>query len=179
VPPLRDRSEDIPLLMEWYMEKIAQSESGRFKKFSPEAKEILKGYHYPGNVRELKNIVADSYYSAKGILIGIQELPSEVRHMDISEFDAESGAAGRLYNQIIEGRGNFEALVKKPFGERQFGASLVRGVVERALKDSDGKYRDAFSRLRIPDRRYSVTMQFLKRNNCYVDFRPFRRIRGD
>jgi Nif-specific regulatory protein len=179
VPPLRDRSEDIPLLIEWYMEKIAQSGGGRFKKFSPEAKEILKGYHYPGNVRELEKIVESSYYSAKGILIGIQDLPSEVHHMNVSEFDAESRAADRLYNQIIEGQGNFEELVRKPFAERQFGASLVQGVVKRALKDSEGKYRDAFSRLRIPDRRYSVTLQFLKRNNCYVDFRPFRRSRGD
>jgi len=175
VPPLRNRSEDIPLLVEWYLEQIAQSESGRSKKLSLDAWELLKNYHYPGNVRELKNIAAQSYYSGRGILIGIEELPSEVRHSDAMEYSAESVAASRLYNRILAREGNFEELVRKPFGNRQFGASLVKGVIERALKDTRGRYRDAFVRLGIPDRHYSVTMQFLKRNNCYVDFRPFRR----
>jgi hypothetical protein len=88
-----------------------------------------------------------------------------------------SDAAERLYSQIMEGLGDFERLVRRPFMKHQFGSSVVREVIERALRDSGGKYRDAFSLLKIPDRRYAMTMQFLKRHNCYVDFRSFRRIR--
>ena len=63
---------------------------------------------------------------------------------------------------------------KKPFLQRQFNAALVRDVVRKALQDAGGNYRNAFIRLRIPDRRYALTMQFLKRNKCFLDFRPFR-----
>ncbi len=174
VPALRDHSEDIPLLIEWYLEKIAQSEGGRFKKYSAEAKALLKAYHYPGNVRELKNIVAESYYSSRSQIIEIGELPPEVRQGAGLETSSEAGIAGRIYVEIIERRGTFEELVRGPFLNHQFGSSVVRGVVERALRDSGGKYRDAFVLLRIPDRSYSMTMQFLKRKNCYLDFRPFR-----
>lgn len=179
VPHLRDHAEDIPLLIEWYLEKIAQSEGGKFKRYSKAANELLKTYHYPGNVRELKNIVSESYYSAKGQIIEADDLPPEVRQGAGYETGSESGIAGRLYVEIIEGRATFEELVREPFLNHQFGSSVVRGVIERALKDSGGKYRDAFTLLAIPDRQYSATMQFLKRKNCYLDFRPFRRIRKD
>jgi hypothetical protein len=95
------------------------------------------------------------------------------------EISSEAGVAGRLYIEIIEGRGTFEELVRAPFLNHEFGSSVVRGVLERALRESGGKYRDAFILLRIPDRYYSMTMQFLKRKNCYLDFRPFRHIRKD
>jgi len=179
VPHLRDHAEDIPLLIEWYLEKIAQSEGGKFKRYSKAANELLKTYHYPGNIRELKNIVSESYYSAKGQIIEADELPQEVRQGAGYAIGSESGIAGRLYVEIIEGRATFEELVREPFLNHQFGSSVVRGVIERALKDSGGQYRDAFTLLGIPDRQYSATMQFLKRKNCYLDFRPFRRIRKD
>jgi hypothetical protein len=51
----------------------------------------------------------------------------------------------------------------------------VRAVIQLALEES-GMYRRAFGLLRVPSR-YSLTMQFLKRNNCYLDYRPFRRNR--
>ncbi len=177
VPPLREHSEDIPLLIEWFLKKTSELESGRFKRFKPEALDLLRKYSYPGNIRELKNIVAGSYYSTVGVSIGPDELPPEVRRDDVEDINSESYAAGRLYNEILEGKGGFENLVKEPFLKHQFGSSLVRGVIQRALKDAGGRYRDAFVRLRIPDERYSMTIQFLKRYKCYLDFRPYRRIR--
>jgi hypothetical protein len=68
--------------------------------------------------------------------------------------------------------------VQAPFLQHQFGSSFVRVIIKRALEDSGGIYLQAFLLLRIPESRYSVTMQFLKRNNCYIDFRPFRRDGG-
>jgi transcriptional regulator with GAF, ATPase, and Fis domain/serine/threonine protein kinase/tetratricopeptide (TPR) repeat protein len=177
VPPLRDHAEDIPLLIEWFLEGIAQSEGGRSKIFSQRAKEVLCTYHYPGNVRELKNIVSEAYYSAKMRIMDMDILRIDVRKSDFVDNSSYSKAAGYIFAEIVEGRGNFENLVKEPFTHHKFGIPVLRGVIELALKETHGKYRDAFSLLRIPDRRYSIIMQFLKRNKCYVDFRPFRRVR--
>ncbi len=175
VPPLRERLEDVPLLIQWFLEETAKRGNGRPKKLLPEAFQLLKNYTYPGNIRELKNIVSGSYFSTAATIIGPEELPAEVRGAFIGEVESEHKGAARLYLEILEGRGGFEDLVKKPFLRRQFTVSLVRGVIQNALKDSGGVYRSAFARLRIPDRQYAVTLQFLKHNKCYVDYRPFRR----
>jgi transcriptional regulator with GAF, ATPase, and Fis domain len=179
VPPLRERSEDIAPLSCYFLTKIAESENGCAKIILFDALELLKKYFYPGNIRELKNIIAVSYYTTLGSSIGPDDLPPEVRREDGREADSESGAAaGRLYQEILEGRGCFEDLVKAPFLQHQFGALRVRGVIQRALKDAGGKYRNALACLGIPDRRYATTIQFLKRHKCYLDYRPFRRNRS-
>jgi DNA-binding NtrC family response regulator len=179
VPPLRERSEDVLLLLGWFLKKIAEQEGKRPKKFSPEALEALKKYTYPGNIRELINIVAACCYSTGKPIIGLEDLPPEVRGGYAIESGSESSVTDRLYREIEEGKGAFEDLVKKPFLQHQFDRSVVRGVVERALKAANGIYRGAFARLRIPAHRYSLNMQFLKRNKCYLDFRPFRHNRPD
>ncbi len=174
VPPLRERLEDIPLLAKSFLRKTSENEGGRLKSFSPEAMALLKRYPYPGNVRELLNVVAGSYYSSNEHTINVGDLPPEVRR-DVSEAEStESGTAARLYREILDGKGNFEDRIKDPFLRHDFGSSVVRGVLRRALKESGGRYREAFRRLGIPDRRYATTMQFLKRHRCYLDFRLYR-----
>jgi two-component system response regulator HydG len=57
IPPLRVRTEDIPLLAQHFLEKFTEENSKKFKSFTPEAMEILMNYEWPGNVRELENNV--------------------------------------------------------------------------------------------------------------------------
>jgi hypothetical protein len=84
-------------------------------------------------------------------------------------------ATGEIYRKIRKGDGNFEEFVKRPLLLRDFDKELVRQIIRRALVDSRGKYRTALRLLRVPDKSYAVTIQFLKRNDCYLDFRPFRK----
>jgi len=173
-PSLRERTEDIPLLVKHFLQKICDHEKGATRRFSPEATELLQQYSYPGNIRELKNIVAAAYYTSSGNVIEAGALPSEVRIRNAAEITLNS-VADNLYRGILAGEGGFEDLVKKPYLSRCFEASVVRGVIQRALSDSSGVYRNAFERLRIPKNHYAATMQFLKRHRCYLDFLPFRR----
>jgi DNA-binding NtrC family response regulator len=57
IPPLRERWHDIPPLVDHFLEKICQAEGLRVKNIFPETLEILQGYHWPGNVRQLENTV--------------------------------------------------------------------------------------------------------------------------
>ena len=173
-PPLRERAEDIPLLVERFLQRIFDQEKGETRRFSPEALELLRQYSYPGNIRELKNIVTAAYYSSCGHIIEVGALPPEVRIRNTPGMTANS-VSDNLYRKITAGDGGFEDLVKKPYLNHCLEASVVRGVIRLALSDSSGVYRAAFTRLRIPKNRYASTMQFLKRHGCYLEFLPFRR----
>jgi transcriptional regulator with GAF, ATPase, and Fis domain/tetratricopeptide (TPR) repeat protein len=181
VPPLRERREDIQLLIEWYLAKTAQLEGGRTKRLSTEAMEMLRGDPFPGNVRELRNSVQSAYYLTPGSLIQVEHLPADIRlrgrAAEIADLEKITGS--ELYRRIRKGTGAFEDMVKGPFSERRFGTKIVKEVIERALADSGGKYRDALRLLGVPDEQYTVVMLFLKRKNCYVDYRPFRRKQPD
>ncbi len=57
LPPLRERKEDIPLLVENFLHRFAQQQRKNIREISPEAMELLLNYHWPGNVRELRNVL--------------------------------------------------------------------------------------------------------------------------
>lgn len=57
VPPLRERKEDIPLLVDYFLKKFKPQAAKEPKKISKDALEILMNYHWPGNIRELKNVI--------------------------------------------------------------------------------------------------------------------------
>ena len=71
LPPLRERKEDIPLLAEHFLNRVA-ARMGRTLRFSPEAIEALKPHDWPGNVRELKNVVERAASLADGEVIDAQ-----------------------------------------------------------------------------------------------------------
>ena len=57
VPPLKERKEDIPLLVDFFAEKISTEQGVNIKSFTPDAIELLKEYEWTGNIRELRNVV--------------------------------------------------------------------------------------------------------------------------
>ncbi len=78
LPPLRDRKEDIPALIEFLMDKY-RKKLARNVRFSAEAVNMLLTYDYPGNVRELENIIERSVTLSTAEVIGKDELPSFIR----------------------------------------------------------------------------------------------------
>jgi DNA-binding NtrC family response regulator len=79
IPPLRERSEDVPLLANRFLEDCARKAAKSFQGFTDEALEALVDYSWPGNVRELENAVERSVVLAKGEWITLSDLPSGVR----------------------------------------------------------------------------------------------------
>ncbi len=79
VPPLRERVEDIPLLIEHFIKKYAVINKKNMTGISPEAKKVLTGYKWPGNVRELSNAMERAVVLARSDLVGVDELPDRIR----------------------------------------------------------------------------------------------------
>lgn len=78
LPPLRDRVSDIPLLASHFLEKHAKDLGKQIVGFAPEALDLLRRYAYPGNIRELQNIIERAAVLTRNQTIGVDDLPPNV-----------------------------------------------------------------------------------------------------
>jgi nitrogen regulation protein NR(I) len=78
IPPLRERREDIPLLVDYFLKKYAQKRVQAPKAMMTGALKCLDKYHWPGNVRELENVIQRALVVAKGDAILLSDLPAEI-----------------------------------------------------------------------------------------------------
>ena len=79
LPPLRERREDIPILVRQFITELSKQHDRPFKGISPEALEMLVDYAWPGNVRELRNLVESMVVLAPGREIGPADIPRQIR----------------------------------------------------------------------------------------------------
>lgn len=79
LPPLRDRKDDIPLLVQHFLAKYAQENKKPDLEVTPDALELLASYDWPGNVRELENVIERAVVLASGVRIGPDLIPESVR----------------------------------------------------------------------------------------------------
>jgi DNA-binding NtrC family response regulator len=99
IPPVRERREDIRLLVNYFLKKFARVQNQRPKSISPEVIPILEQYHWPGNVRELENVIQRAIVVAKGDAILLNDLPPEILGAEqpirpVSESRASTGGPG-------------------------------------------------------------------------------------
>ncbi len=79
IPPLRERGEDIPLLAFHFLQKFSKQNEKEIHGFSQEAMQALSAYDWPGNVRQLENIVERSVVFCQDKLVGYENLPEELK----------------------------------------------------------------------------------------------------
>jgi two-component system response regulator PilR (NtrC family) len=79
LPPLRDRREDIPLLVAHFIKKLAREVGRPVRGVTPEAVAILEQYHWPGNIRELENVVERAMVLGRDEMLDVEALPTTVR----------------------------------------------------------------------------------------------------
>lgn len=81
VPPLRDRIEDIPALVEYFLGRFAVEHQKQLSRFSSDALQRLMAHRWPGNIRELSNVVERSVVLTDGPEIGVSDLPLSIQVM--------------------------------------------------------------------------------------------------
>ncbi len=96
LPPLRDRPRDIPLLADRYLAHTARQHGCRATGFAPDAAALLARHRWPGNLRELRNVVERAALVATGDRIEANDLPPDVRHLGTDDAGAAIHVPGDL-----------------------------------------------------------------------------------
>ena len=108
VPPLRDRKEDIPLLVKEFLQEFGQQYGRPHVEMTQDALEALRQYHWPGNVRELRNLVERVLIlNPKSQRIERKHLPMLV-FREVARDGAKTGARGEEFSTLLEAREAYE-----------------------------------------------------------------------
>jgi len=101
LPPLRERKEDIPLLVDHFLDYFRSIDSAHVREIHPSALSALMEYNYPGNVRELRNIIERACVLSRSSMIEFGDLPQNVRGEDQAK-DIQSASLDELEARFIE-----------------------------------------------------------------------------
>ncbi len=154
LPPLRDRREDIPLLVEHFIEKYNQRLGKKVEGIEGDALELLLGYAWPGNIRELENLMERSVLFADGPLIQASALPDSLRERG-PQPPVPIAAVGPLGSIAAPSGASMKEIV------RQAQADLERELIGRALEETGGNVTRAAKRLQISRKSLQVKMKEL------------------
>jgi transcriptional regulator with PAS, ATPase and Fis domain len=182
IPPLRERKEDIPLLLEHFMGCYSRQPGAPARRFSEEALSRLVAYSWPGNIRQLKNVVERLVYSRCGATIEPKDLPAELRtppSVTASGGDDSTGAAllaveAELLSRMLKGGESFWSVVHAPFMNRDLCREHLKSIVAHGLQLSGGNYRVVVELFNMQPRHYRRFLGFLQKHHCQVPFRSFR-----
>jgi transcriptional regulator with PAS, ATPase and Fis domain len=144
LPPLRQRKEDIPLLVEFFLRKYAEENARSTPRITPEALRPLIAYSWPGNVRELENVIERAVVLSSGSEISVELLPDSLlgRGPSLSLHDAPSDAS--LF-EIVE--------------------DVERRVITDMLERCNWNQTEAAERFRVP---LSTLNQKIRRLNIEI-----------
>jgi DNA-binding NtrC family response regulator len=130
LPPLRERRNDIPLLVDHFLNEAKEMHDNTLPKISKEAISVMMGYHWPGNVRELQNTIHYAIVNCDGEIILPKDLPIELKEYAI--LDSPQGASKKLNTEIVK------MALEKTSGNKAKAARILgvgRATLYRFLAD--------------------------------------------
>ena len=136
IPPLRERRSDVALLLDHFLRQYAEKNGKTIRGLTPEGRDILLRYDYPGNVRELENIIERAVVLTRDDVIGSGDLPLTVQEPEIADGDRETSLTAAV--EALERRMIRDALARSD-GIQTRAAELL-GMGERALRYKLTKY---------------------------------------
>jgi two-component system response regulator HydG len=197
VPPLRDRREDIPLLIDYFLHRFTQlgdpavpgqawgQGNGNGRHFSavrgiaPEALEALCEYSWPGNVRQVENVVERLIVTGRNEIVQLADLPADIR-MRPAKGPTPPGRERRrtvaddLFRKMVEDRLSFWHAVYPLYMNREITRNNVRELVHKGLEEARGNYKIVLKLFNMETRDYKRFLNFLRKHECQLPFKSYR-----
>jgi DNA-binding NtrC family response regulator len=178
VPPLRDRKEDLPQMADHFRRYYASRHGLPLPEFDPEVLDRFLSYSWPGNIRELRNVVERLVVRARDGRVTGADLPAAIR--EVPEPEALSDADGapsttdmladrvarNLFGQMRASGVSFWDAVHAPFLAHDITRDTVRRVVRLGLAQTGGRHIDLVGLFNIVSRDYRRLVTFLRKHDC-------------
>ena len=148
VPPLRERREDVPLLVNHFVKKYAKSAGRNIQQVSHESLEQLSGYEWPGNVRQLENTIERAVALEMGEVLRVQ--------LPVERARAKAAAAGVGSDTLSS---TADAVLPEGMDMEKYVAGIERSLLKSALQQSNGVQTRAADVLRISYRSFRHLMK--------------------
>jgi transcriptional regulator with PAS, ATPase and Fis domain len=178
VPPLRDRREDIPALVDHFLSRYITANRSSISSVAPLAMKALSEYSWPGNVRELENVIERLLVTAPADVVTARDLPVELqtqRNLSLRpKHERRRTVADDLYKRLTEQRESFWTTVYPLFMEREITRANVREVVRKGLEEARGNYKIVARLFNMESRDYKRFLNFLRKHDCQIPFKEYR-----
>jgi transcriptional regulator with GAF, ATPase, and Fis domain len=183
VPPLRERREDVPVLLRYFMEAFSAHYRVECPTLSAGALAVLTDYGWPGNVRELKNVVERLIVRSRSGLIHPEDLPIEVVRLAAPVQPAavaseRARVSDVLFDAMVADRQSFWSVVYAPFMSRDLTREHLREIVQKGLERTSGNYKVMTELFNMPAQDYKRFLGFLRKYHCHMPFQQFRSAAG-
>lgn len=186
IPPLRERAEDVPLLVDHYLNSFSQTHKIPVTEVTSEALDALMAYRWPGNIRELKNVVERIVLKTGGRPVTVHDLPPEVvRTLPSAAAPAAESAeasgeltarADQLAALMIKRGESFWSAVYPFFMSRDLTRTDLRRIIQIGLETTNGNYRLLVQLFNMSPDDYKRFLSFLRKHDCHLPFQRFRTV---
>ena len=144
LPPLRKRKEDIPSLVKYFLKKSADEIKSDQKDIEDSAMEVLSGYDWPGNIRQLENTCRYITVMAPSTSITLDDVPDEVKNIDVSiENSSHTNGINSNINWEESLSGHIRSVLRDKNDLTSLSRDLEKILLQEALKASKGRRIDA------------------------------------
>jgi transcriptional regulator with PAS, ATPase and Fis domain len=208
VPPLRARRDDIPILVAHFLQRFTAARAGMRVAAAaaagghaggngnghgspvveatndppltipPEVVAVLAEHDWPGNVRQLENVIERLVVTARRHTIRVEDLPLEVRGpravIQAPVRERRRTVADDLYRRVTQGGESFWTSVYPLYMQREITKANVREVVRRGLEEARGNYKIVARLFNMGGEDYKRFLNFLRKHDCQLPFKEFR-----
>jgi DNA-binding NtrC family response regulator len=177
MPPLRDRRGDIAPLVRHFVARYAAEYNTAAPELSADAVESLLAYDWPGNIRELRNVIERLVVRVRGRVTS-DELPAEIRRerRDAAALPEKAASASGLYQRMVSGGESFWSVVYEPFMDRDLTRDDLRTLVRRGLEETRGNYVLLVRLFNLEQKDYKRFLNFLHKHGCHLPVASFRSV---
>jgi transcriptional regulator with GAF, ATPase, and Fis domain len=198
IPPLRERVEDVPLLVDHYLTTFSQTHKVPLTEITAEAMDALMGYRWPGNIRELKNVVERIVLKTAGRPVRSADLPPEILRSPGSapagpgsaaatgttatsgdgadQIGTSTARADELAAVMIKQGESFWSVVYPIFMSRDLTRTDLRRIIQIGLETTNGNYRLLVELFNMSTQDYKRFLSFLRKHDCHLPFQRFRAV---
>jgi DNA-binding NtrC family response regulator len=178
IPPLRERREDVPVLLDHFLRIFSQSHGVAYPRMSKDAIDQLVAAAWPGNVRQLRNVAERLVVRAHEGVITAADLPRDVLSMTgpiPGTAEPGRGVPELMFERMVRNGETFWTVVYQPFMDRDITREDLRALVRHGLTLTRGSYKGVAQLFNVPSD-YKRLLNFLRKYHCHLPIHEFRAI---